>query len=316
MCSSGAAGDGFAHRPACGREFDPPASGAMCPEHADAETSITLLLFGPTSQVGLEIQRQSGPDAPFLYLARDRADLTDPEACADAIRRTRPAVVINAAGYRDEDERLAHLINAEAPGQMAQACAEIRAPFIQISTAEVFDGSGEHPRRPTEAPGPATLFGRSKLAGEEAIRASGGVHAIMRTSWVMSPSRGNIVKDVLARAQSGRRLSFDATQVAAPTPAYDLASACLIAGERLLEDKALSGTYHYQGSPHASQFDVATEVVAQTGLEREVVAEPASGPVNLRLDCTMTTAALGLRTPDWRTGLGFILRDLRALKPG
>lgn len=279
---------------------------------------MTLLVFGATGQVGLDIQRQVGPDAPFLFLGRDRADLTDPEHCAEMIRKTRPAVVINAAGCNDAsaDAATAHLVNVAAPGAMAVACAERKIPFIHISTAEVFDGSGEEPWQEGDVPAPKTDFGRSKFAGEEAIRAAAGPHAILRTSWVISAHRSNILKDMLTRAEKEARIEVASNVIAAPTPAYDLGRACLLTGERLLEDKSLSGTYHYQGMLHVTLDQVAEEVIAQAGLNCEVLAVRGSNNdvlSNARLDGTRTSAILGIKQPRWQAGVSFILNDLGRL---
>ena len=273
---------------------------------------MTLLVFGANGQIGLDIQRQVGPDAPFLMLGRDRADLMDPSHCAEIIRKTRPAVVINVASSPDGDGA-AYVVNANAPAAMAVACAERNTPFIHASTAEVFAGSGDQPWEVADQPEPKTEHGKSRLAGEEGIRAAGGPHAIMRASWLISAHRRNLLKDLLDQAEAQDQIEVASDEVGAPTPSYDFGRACLIAAERLLEDKALSGTYHYQGAPYASRADVAREIIAQAGLSCEVVevAGVASGrPLNTRLECTRTAAALGLRQPNWRAGIGFILGDL------
>lgn len=284
---------------------------------------MTLLVFGTTGQVGLELQRQVGADAPFLFLGRERADLSDPEACANMISATRPALVINAAAWTDvagaeAHEAAAHTINAAAPGAMARACAAAPRPIplIHISSDYVFGhGQDDLPHRPTDPPSPLNAYGRTKLAGEDMIRAAGVPHIILRTSWVISPHGDNFLKKMLRLGAARESLQVVADQVGAPTPAYDLARATLIAGERLLEDRGLSGTYHYQGAPYASWADVAREIMGRAGLPAQIeeVETGETGvprPRNSRLDCTRTAAALGLRRPDWRRGIGFILKDL------
>lgn len=277
---------------------------------------MSLLVFGKTGQVGLYLQRQMGADAPYLILGRDRADLTDPQACADIILKTKPAVVINAAALNDaaqarSNEALATEINGVAPGYMARACAKIGVPLVHLSTAEVFDGSGEMPWRPTDEPKPLTALGRSKLAGEEAIRAAGGPHIILRSAWVISAQGDNFLKQLLARAAGQTALNMPRDQIGAPTSAHDLAMACQIAAMRIIEDRSLSGTYHYQSKPYVSMAEVARYVLSQAGLSCEVVdIESVTPPLNTRLDCTHTEHSLGLRTPDWQKAVQFILRDL------
>lgn len=135
---------------------------------------MTILVFGKTGQVARELQRQGD----VLALGRDQADLSDPAACAAAILAANPSAVINAAAYTsvdraEDEEALATVINGESPGAMAHVCAGLGIPLIQISTDYVFDGSGNTPWHPTDAPAPLNAYGRSKLAGERVIAASG-----------------------------------------------------------------------------------------------------------------------------------------------
>ncbi|MEL6170449.1 MAG: sugar nucleotide-binding protein [Pseudomonadota bacterium] len=280
---------------------------------------MSLLVFGESGQVGIDLQRQMGADAPYLILGRNRADLADADACAYAIRDARPAVVINLAALHDEtlaqaDEDYATLVNGTTPGRMAEACAQIGAPFIHVSTADVFDGGGEEPWKPTDTPNPINALGRSKLSGEDAIRSVGGAHVILRTSWVISAHGDNFMRDVLKQAAFESRIEIASDQISAPTCAYDLATACHISAMRVIEDKSLTGTYHYQSKPHVSLSQAAREIIAAAGLTCEVVdietkgAEPK--PLNTRLECSLTEAQLGLRSPDWRQGIRYILSDL------
>lgn len=285
---------------------------------------MTLLVFGQSGQVALDLQRQVGPDAPFLILGRDRADLREPAHCAEIINRTRPAVVINTAAFNgpfvdENNEAEAQLVNAEAPGAIARACANRRIPFIHISSADVFDGTGDTPRKPDDPTAPRNAFGRTKLAGEAAIRGAGGPHVILRTSWVFSAHGDNFLTAVLRQSRQQEPLEFDIEDISAPTPGFDLARACLISAERLLEDRTLSGTYHYQGAPCVSRVDFAREILDQAGIDRDVVEKrhkrPESIPArNGRLDCTRADTDLGMRQPDWRRGISFILDDLGLLK--
>ena len=143
--------------------------------------------FGKTGQVATELQ-----DFEFVKaLGREQADLSDPEACARAVKFYRPQAVTNAAAYTavdkaESEEDLANIINGDATGAIANACSELNIPLVHISTDYVFDGTGTKPWSITDIPNPRNAYGRSKLKGEEIIKASGCTYAILRTSWVVS----------------------------------------------------------------------------------------------------------------------------------
>lgn len=280
-----------------------------------------ILVFGQTGQVARELARRA-PGATFL--GRDRADLSDPAACAAAIRAAAPAAVINAAAWTavdkaETEEAAAQRVNAAAPGAMAAECAARGIPFLHVSTDYVFDGSGTRPWRPDDATGPLGAYGRTKLAGEAAVRGAGGCHAILRTSWVFSAHGANFVKTMLRLSETRDRLTVVADQIGGPTPAGDIAAALLAMAAALQTDPGRAGTYHFAGAPDVSWADFAREIFAQAG--RAVAVEdiptaayptPARRPANSRLDCTSLTDTFGLRRPDWRTGLAGVLTDLGA----
>ncbi|MBF9059739.1 dTDP-4-dehydrorhamnose reductase [Rhodobacterales bacterium HKCCSP123] len=279
---------------------------------------MTVLVFGHSGQVATELRGL----APVTALGRDAADLSDPEGCAAAIRAHGPRAVINAAAYTavdraETEEDLATRINAHAPAAMAQACADLGIPFVQISTDYVFAGTGDAPWQPGDATAPLGAYGRSKLAGEMAVRAAGGPHAILRTSWVVSAHGQNFVKTMLRLGAGRDRLTIVADQVGAPTPARAIAAACLSIADQLTADPAKSGTYHFAGTPDTSWAGFAREIFAQAGLPCDVVdipssdyPTPAKRPLNSRLDCSATTTAFGIERPDWRAGLRDILQTL------
>lgn len=282
---------------------------------------MSLLVFGKTGQLALELQRLA-PDA--TYLGRDRADQTQPEVCAALVRELKPAAVINAAAWTDVDgaetqEKAATIVNGETPGALAKACAELGIPFIHVSTDYVFDGASKNPWHPTDKTDPLNAYGRSKLAGEEAVFASGAVHAIFRTSWVVSAHGKNFVKTMLALGKTRESLQVVADQRGAPTPARDLAALCLRAVDVLKTDPNKAGTYHFAGQPDTTWAGFAREIFKQSGLKTQVeevtsaaFPRPAKRPANSRLDCSTTEAAFGIKRPDWRAGLADILKELRA----
>ncbi|OOY02795.1 dTDP-4-dehydrorhamnose reductase [Thioclava sp. F28-4] len=280
-----------------------------------------ILVFGQTGQVAQKLQRLM-PDAVFL--GRNRVDLRGPGAAAEAIREAKPEAVINAAAYTavdkaEEEEALAQVVNGDAPAAMAEACRDLGIPFVHISTDYVFDGSGDAPFKPTDPTGPLGAYGRTKLAGEEAIRAAGGPFAILRTSWVFSAHGGNFVKTMLRLSESRERLTIVADQIGGPTPAKAIAEACLAMARELQRAPEKSGVYHFSGSPDVSWAGFAREIFARAG--RDVTVEdipttdyptPAKRPLNSRLDCS-DLAVFGLKRPDWKAGLNEVLTELGAV---
>lgn len=277
-----------------------------------------ILVFGKSGQLARELDGLDG----IMCLGREMADLTDPEACADAIRQRAPRAVINAAAYTavdaaETDEAQATRINADAPGAMARACAAMGIPFVSVSTDYVFDGSGSAPRGVDAPTKPLNAYGRSKLAGEQAIAAAGGVAAVLRTSWVVSAHGSNFVKTMLRLGRERDGLTIVADQIGGPTPARALAAACHRAATVLTDRPQASGIYHFAGTPDVSWAGFAREIFRQAGITctvRDIPTSdyptPAQRPLNSRLDCSGFTATFGLDRPDWRTGLTEILTDI------
>lgn len=280
---------------------------------------MSLLVFGKTGQVASELQRRA-PGA--LYLGRAEADLMDPAACAAAIMAHRPAAVINAAAWTavdkaETEEAAARVVNAEAPGAMARACAAVGIPFLHVSTDYVFDGAGERPWQPDDPVAPLGAYGRTKLAGEEAVRAAGGAHAILRTSWVFSAHGANFVKTMLRLGRERPVLRVVGDQIGGPTPAGDIAAALLaMAGQ--MQAGHRGGSYHFCGTPWVSWAGFARETFAQAGMAVSVedipstaYPTPAQRPLNSRLDCSSLTADFGISPPDWRAGLAKVIAELK-----
>lgn len=280
-----------------------------------------MLVFGQTGQVARELARIC-PDAVFL--GRDRADLSDPAACAAAIRDHAPTAVINAAAWTavdaaEAEEEAAMVVNRAAPAAMARACADLGVPFVHISTDYVFDGSGTAPFAPDHPTGPLGAYGRTKLAGEEAVRAAGGTHAILRTSWVFSAHGNNFVKTMLRLGAEREALTIVGDQIGGPTPAAGIAAACVAIAKQLIQTPELSGIRHYSGAPDVSWADFAREIFAQAGITCAVTdiptsdyPTPAARPLNSRMDCA-SLSDFGLARPDWRGGLTDVLKDLGAI---
>jgi dTDP-4-dehydrorhamnose reductase len=279
-----------------------------------------ILVFGKTGQVARELQQLGA----VMELGREEANLSDPQACADAIRHHSPDAVINAAAYTavdlaEDEEAVATVINGDAPTAMAKACTELGIPFVHISTDYVFEGTGKDPWQPQDQTAPQNAYGRSKLAGETGIADSGGTYAILRTSWVVSAYRTNFIKTMLRLSATHEVLNIVGDQIGGPTPARDIALACLQIAEQLVQDPSKSGTYHFSGAPDISWAGFAREIFDQAGKSLAVTPipttdypTPAQRPLNSRMDCTATKQAFGIERPDWVTGLKTILADLEA----
>lgn len=279
---------------------------------------MSLLVFGSTGQLAVALRKRSD-DARFLD--RAAADLADPEACAAVIRATRPSAVINAAAYTavdraEEEEVLATRINAEAPGAMARACADLEIPFLHVSTDYVFDGSGQSPWRPGDPIAPINAYGRSKAAGEAAVRAAGGSHAILRTSWVFSATGKNFVTTMLQLSERRDALKVVDDQIGGPTPALSIAETLLQMAGAMKAGQA-GGTYHYAGAPATSwkcfareTFTTADRAVDVAGIPTSSYPTPAKRPLNSRLDCSALQKDFGISPPDWRLALKDIVKEL------
>ena len=279
---------------------------------------MTLFVFGKTGQVATEL---SGCDG-ITCLGRTDADLTDPGACEAVIARSNASAVINAAAFTgvdkaEEDRETAMIVNAMAPAAMAAACAAKGIPFVQISTDYVFDGSGDAPWQPDAPTGPLGVYGASKLGGERGVSAAGGVHAILRTSWVFSAYGSNFLKTMLRLSETRDSLSIVADQISGPTPAGDIAQACITIARTLISEPDKAGTYHFSGAPDVSWASFAREIFTAAG--REVTVEsiptcdyptPAQRPLNSRLDCSTLTSNFGITRPDWRTATKAIVETL------
>ena len=278
---------------------------------------MTILVFGKDGQVGRELVRARD----VVALGRTDADLRDPAACAAKISDLRPSLVINAAAYTavdraEEEEALAQVVNGEAPGAMARACAQLSIPFLHISTDYVFDGTGDKPWCTGDAVGPLGAYGRTKLAGEAAVAAAGGKYAILRTAWVFSAHGSNFVKTMLRLGAERGTVSVVADQVGGPTAARDIADALLEMADQMAAGAA-GGLYHYAGAPDVSWAGFAREIFDQAGLTVEVTdiassqfPTPAARPANSRLDCGDLKRDFGIARPDWRIALADVLAEL------
>ena len=284
---------------------------------------MMVLVFGKTGQVARELKSLL-PDATFL--GREEVDLIDSQSCFDAVVKARPSFVINAAAYTavdaaEADERAAELVNGVAPGAIALACAELGIGLLHISTDYVFDGAGSAPFVESHPTAPLSAYGRTKLAGEQAIRASGVLHIILRTSWVFSAHGNNFVKTMVRLSKVKDSLTVVSDQIGGPTSARDIAEACIEIMQQFGTDNGKVGTYHYSGTPNVSWASFAREIFSQiessvivTDIPTSEYPTPAKRPGNSRLDCTKLKAAFNLDQPNWKVALSEVLSELESQK--
>ncbi len=280
---------------------------------------MKIAVFGLNGQLAHELGKMPG----VACIGRDAADFTRPDEVALAATHVQADAIVNAAAYTavdraESDEATALLVNATSVGALARVAADRGLPLVHVSTDYVFDGGGERPFRQGDPTGPLGAYGRTKLAGEEALRAAGGTHAILRTSWVFSAHGQNFLRTMLRLGAERPVLRVVADQVGGPTPASDLAQACLTAATALTAAPHLTGTYHYTGAPDVSWADFARAIFAEAGLPVAVediptsaYPTPARRPANSRLDCSATEAAFGLARPDWRRAVREAIAVLR-----
>ena len=296
---------------------------------------MKILLLGRNGRVGWELQRALAPIGELTSLDSDspaplRADFREPESLAATVRELRPDVIVNAAGHTGVDKAenepdLARRLNAEAPAVLAREAAAQGAWLVHYSTDYVFDGSGNIARAEDSPTGPLNVYGRSKLEGEQAIRASGCRHLILRTSWVHSARGGNFAKTILRLAQERDRLAVIDDQIGAPTGAELLADVTAHAIRAVGESPSLGGTYHLVASGETSWHGYARHVIEfarAAGAPVKVAADsiaavpssefptPAERPKNSRLDTAKLRSSFGLTLPPWQTGVDRMLAEL------
>lgn len=292
-----------------------------------------LLLLGAGGQVGREIAAQAaGAGHELVALDHAGLDITDAAALTRALATARPEVVINAAAYtavdraESEPER-AHLINAAAPGLIAQACAEQGAALIHLSTDYVFDGTKQGAYVETDPVAPLGVYGASKEEGERAVRAALARHLIIRTSWVYGIHGANFLKTMLRLAAERDRLTIVADQRGCPTATRDIADGLLAAVPLLAAGTLAPGTYHLAGTGATSWFDFATAIVERTGLHTgrhpEIVPittadypTPARRPANSELSSAAFAQASGFRAAPWQDRVVEVVDTLLASPAG
>jgi len=295
---------------------------------------MKILLLGKNGQVGWELQRSLAPLGELVALSRDSkdkcGDLANLPGIAETVRDVAPDVIVNAAAHTAVDKaesepELARMLNALAPGALAQQANKLGAWLVHYSTDYVFDGSGEQPWQETDATGPLGVYGSSKLEGEQLIQQSGCKHLIFRTSWVYGARGGNFAKTMLRLARERDSLNVINDQFGAPTGAELLADVTAHALRSAQQRIELSGLYHLVAAGVTSWHGYASYVIdfaRQAGIQLKVAADaikpvpttayptPAKRPLNSRLNTTKLQKSFDLHLPDWKTGVARMLSEV------
>ena len=299
---------------------------------------MKILLLGKNGQVGWELQRSLAPLGEVTALDRYSTDfcgdLGNLAGLRETVQRLRPQVIVNAAAHTAVDKaesepELARLINATAPGVLAQEAHKLGAWLVHYSTDYVFDGSGSQPWVETDTPAPLSVYGHTKLEGEQLIAQHCPKHLIFRTSWVYAARGGNFAKTMLRLARERERLTVIDDQWGAPTGAELIADVTAHAIRQVQQrpdgQPGAAGIYHLAASGHASWNSYAKHVLAQAAQAQpaiELVAKevapvptsafptPARRPHNSRLNTAKLQATFGLRLPPWQQGVDRMLAEI------
>jgi dTDP-4-dehydrorhamnose reductase len=286
-----------------------------------------ILIFGAGGQLGLELQRNAAERAlPFKALSHGDVDIADAKSVSAALSDSRPTLVVNAAAYTkvdlaEKEAEAARLANEVGPGVLAAACAATQTPLIHISTDYVFDGAKPSPYIESDPIAPLGVYGRTKAAGEAAVRKATARHIILRTSWVYGEYGGNFLKTMLRLAKERDELRVVADQFGCPTSTRDIADAILRIAPKLAADSALYGTYHFAGAGSTSWHGFASRIIDVqapiTGRRPKVAAittadypTPARRPANSMLDCSLFEQTFGFGARRWEEETDIITKRL------
>ncbi|WP_213878295.1 dTDP-4-dehydrorhamnose reductase [Pseudomonas sp. dw_358] len=281
---------------------------------------LEILIIGRNGQVGRELQTSFASMGNLHLPGRDQFDLARPEQMREYIQALRPDLIINAAAHTgvdlaENEEALSLALNATAPAVMAEEAVRLGVPFVHYSTDYVFDGSKNSPYIEKDVANPLSVYGRTKLAGELAIRALGGQHLILRTSWVYSLHGRNFLLTMQRLLQEKSELRIVADQIGAPTWAGTIAQATATLMQHWRDGQPGPwGTYHLSGLGETSWFGFAEEIGRHLQLEGKACATltpiasaeyptPAERPLNSRLDCSRLQARWDIQLPHWQAAL-------------
>jgi dTDP-4-dehydrorhamnose reductase len=296
---------------------------------------LRILLFGGNGQIGTELQRSLAPLGEVVVATRngrlangttcEAADFGEPATLASLIARIAPDIVVNAAAYTavdaaEDDAATAFLINAQAPGAIAEACAARNLLMVHYSTDYVFDGNATRPYREDDPASPINVYGASKLAGEQAVQSSGTRHLIFRTAWVYAAHGRNFLTTILRLAKDREELRVVADQVGTPTPAALVAD---VTAERLAHDPHAAGIWHLAASGETTWHGFATALVDCAWAHGLLSRKPAimatksthsqyraKRPAYAVLDCAKLSLDRNSWLPEWQELVSEVILEI------
>ena len=280
---------------------------------------MNILLLGKNGQVGWELARSLAPLGQVVACDSLELDLADPDALRKTVRELEPGIIVNAAAHTAVDKAesepgLAMKVNGYAPGILAEEANRLDSLLVHYSTDYVFDGKQQGSYSENDPANPLSIYGKTKLAGEEAIRASCAKHLIFRTSWVYGMRGRNFLLTMLRLAQEREEIKVIDDQIGAPTWCRMIAEATSIAVSGFREN--LSGTYHMTAGGSTSWHGFAAAILelsspekkpALTPIPTEDYPLPAARPQNSILSNEKLQSGFGLQLPDWKSGLKLCL---------
>ncbi len=294
---------------------------------------VRVLILGSNGQLGRELGRRLAGQEKMkvVSLGRQELDLSDAGAVGEAVRESKPQILINAAAYTavdraEQEVELANRVNGVAPGVMAEEMRKLGGWLIHYSTDYVFDGTGSEPWREDDMTGPLSVYGESKLAGERAIAAEGCRHLIFRTSWVFAETGKNFLHTMLRLGRERAELKVVDDQIGAPTTAEALAAATVAVVGRVsglsASDDHLSGVYHLVCGGETSwcgfaraifeEFSDRQKAPVVTGIPTEAYPTPARRPRNSRLSGQKFRETFGFGMPTWETALAEVAAAMKS----
>ena len=296
------------------------------------KTDRPILVIGRQGQLGRELLRALAPMGDIVATGREQLDLSQPDSVRKYLTEIQPSLVVNAAAYTavdkaESDEAAAFKINAEAVGVLGEVAASLNAAVVHYSTDYVFAGTGEHFQAESQVAKPVSVYGRSKLAGEENLLAANPRSWILRTSWVFAAVGDNFLKTILRLWQSKEELGVVADQYGAPTSAALIAdvTALLVSRVHNQQEPLSEGVYHLAASGVTTWHAYAKYIIAYAnaqglsgrfgedavrGVSTAEYPTAAQRPANSRLDCSKLQDALNIRLPDWEHGVEQVIHRL------
>ena len=282
---------------------------------------VRILVTGRDGQVARSLAERAGPDHELAFAARPDMDLGDPASIENVVRRIGPDLIVSAAAYTavdaaEDDREAAHAINAVAPGVLAAEAKRLSAPIIHISTDYVFDGNSNRPYREDDPTGPASVYGATKLEGEQAVSAACADHAIIRTAWVYGPFGKNFLKTMLRAAADRDELTVVDDQIGCPTSSLEIANSILavVSAWRSGVDRESTGLFHVAGAGETSWAGLAREIFEASrerggpwanvrGIATADWPTRAVRPANSRLNSARFARTFGYRSPAWEVSV-------------